>query len=50
MILNLCEKSKLVDEALWVLRKMPEFNLRPEMIIDNVVIGLFYVKWLWLIN
>ncbi|KAJ4704944.1 Pentatricopeptide repeat [Melia azedarach] len=44
MILNLCEKAKLANEALWVLRKMPEFNLRPDTIMYNIVIRLFCVR------
>lgn len=44
VILNLCEKAKLANEAMWVLRKMPEFDLRPDTIIYNSVIRLFCEK------
>ncbi|KAL5750870.1 hypothetical protein ACOSP7_025473 [Xanthoceras sorbifolium] len=44
VILNLCEKAGLADEALWVLRRMPEFSLRADSVMYNVVIRLFCEK------
>lgn len=44
VIFNLCEKARLANEAMWVLRKMPEFDLRPDTIIYNNVIRLFCEK------
>ncbi|XP_010534578.1 PREDICTED: pentatricopeptide repeat-containing protein At5g47360 [Tarenaya hassleriana] len=38
VILNLCHQARLPDEALWVLRKMPEFNLRADTVSYNLVI------------
>ncbi|MFQ6632863.1 hypothetical protein Gotur_010087 [Gossypium turneri] len=44
VILNLCKEARIADEALLVLRKVPEFNLRPDITIYNVVIRLFCEK------
>ncbi|XP_056160518.1 pentatricopeptide repeat-containing protein At5g47360 isoform X2 [Syzygium oleosum] len=44
VVLNLCKEAKLADEALWVLRKMPEFNLRADTAAYNIVIRLFCQK------
>lgn len=44
VLLNLCKEAKLADEALWVLRKMPEFNCRGDTTLYNVVIRLFCEK------
>ncbi|KAL7167187.1 hypothetical protein ACSBR2_037792 [Camellia fascicularis] len=44
IVLNLCRKANLADEGLWVLRKMKEFNCRPDTTAYNVVIGLFCDK------
>ncbi|PON43142.1 Pentatricopeptide repeat [Parasponia andersonii] len=44
VILNLYKEAKLADEALWVLRKMPEFGLRADTTMYNVVIRLFCIK------
>ncbi|XP_044489042.1 pentatricopeptide repeat-containing protein At5g47360 [Mangifera indica] len=44
VLLKLCEKAGLANEALFVLRKMPEFNLRADTIIYNTVIRLFCGK------
>ncbi|KAM1385769.1 hypothetical protein ACFX2I_032037 [Malus domestica] len=41
VVFNLCKEAKLADEALRVLRKMPEFGLRPDTTVYNVVIRLF---------
>ncbi|KAL5570015.1 hypothetical protein UlMin_026590 [Ulmus minor] len=44
VILNLCKEAKLADEALLALRKMPEFSLRADTTMYNLVIRLFCVK------
>ncbi|KAJ4977865.1 hypothetical protein NE237_008645 [Protea cynaroides] len=44
VILNLCREAKLAEEALGVLRKMGEFNCRPDTSSYNVVIRLFNEK------
>ncbi|KAE8722217.1 Pentatricopeptide repeat-containing protein [Hibiscus syriacus] len=44
VILNLCKEAMIADEALLVLRKMPEFNLRPDTTVYNLVIRLFCEK------
>ncbi|XP_059657608.1 pentatricopeptide repeat-containing protein At5g47360 [Cornus florida] len=44
VLLNLCKEAKLADEGLWVLRKMKEFNCRPDTTAYNVVIRLFCEK------
>ncbi|XP_042504750.1 pentatricopeptide repeat-containing protein At5g47360 [Macadamia integrifolia] len=44
VILNLCKEAKLAEEALGVLRKMGEFNCRPDTSSYNVVIRLFSEK------
>ncbi|KAA8547792.1 hypothetical protein F0562_004221 [Nyssa sinensis] len=41
VVLNLCREAKLADEGLWVLRKMKEFNCRPDTTMYNVVIRLY---------
>ncbi|KAH7835586.1 hypothetical protein Vadar_027622 [Vaccinium darrowii] len=41
VVLNLCRKANLANEGLWVLRKMKEFNCRPDIPAYNAVIGLF---------
>lgn len=44
VVLNLCKQARIADEALWVLRKMPEFNLLADSTVYNVVIRLFIEK------
>ncbi|KAK9101832.1 hypothetical protein Sjap_019086 [Stephania japonica] len=44
VILNLCREAKLADEALVVLRRMGEFNCRPDTTSFNLVIRLFCDK------
>ncbi|XP_022718690.1 pentatricopeptide repeat-containing protein At5g47360-like isoform X1 [Durio zibethinus] len=44
VVLNLCREARIADEALSVLRKMPEFNLRADTTAYNVVIRLFCEK------
>ncbi|XP_062099408.1 pentatricopeptide repeat-containing protein At5g47360 [Humulus lupulus] len=44
VVLNLYKQAKLADEALLVLRKMPEFGLRADTTMYNLVIRLFCVK------
>ncbi|KAK6262855.1 hypothetical protein QUC31_008671 [Theobroma cacao] len=44
VVLNLCREARITDEALLVLRKMPEFNLRPDTTTYNVVIRLICEK------
>ncbi|XP_031262866.1 pentatricopeptide repeat-containing protein At5g47360-like isoform X1 [Pistacia vera] len=44
VLLNLCKKARLANEALWVLRKLPEFNLRADTVMYNMVIRLFCEK------
>lgn len=44
VILNLCREAKLADEALCVLRKMTEFNMRADTVAYNTVIRLFCEK------
>lgn len=44
VVLNLCKEAKLADEALWVLRKMPEFELCADTTMYNSVIRLFCSK------
>ncbi|KAF8405445.1 hypothetical protein HHK36_010351 [Tetracentron sinense] len=44
VILNLCREAKLAEEALGVLRKMAEFDCRPDTTSYNVVIRLFSEK------
>ncbi|KAL5726155.1 hypothetical protein ACHQM5_009223 [Ranunculus cassubicifolius] len=41
VILNLCREGKMAEEGLKVLRKMGEFDCRPDTTVFNVVIGLF---------
>jgi pentatricopeptide repeat protein len=38
VVLRLCKAGGLADEALMVLKKMPEFNIRPDTTAYNVVI------------
>ncbi|KAL6578253.1 hypothetical protein OROMI_010581 [Orobanche minor] len=40
VVLNLCKAAKDANLALWVLRKMKEFNCRPDTVSYNVVIRL----------
>ncbi|KAH9607118.1 hypothetical protein KSS87_005047 [Heliosperma pusillum] len=44
VVLNLCKEGRVCDEALWVLRKMEEFNCRPDSTVYNLVIRLFCEK------
>ncbi|KAI5335669.1 PREDICTED: pentatricopeptide repeat-containing [Prunus dulcis] len=44
VVFNLCKEAKLADEALRVLRKIPDFGLRPDTTVYNVVIRLFCDK------
>ncbi|PKI41533.1 hypothetical protein CRG98_038044 [Punica granatum] len=44
VVLNLCKEAKLADEAVWVLRKMGDFNLGADTVSYNVVIRLFCQK------
>ncbi|GKC14019.1 pentatricopeptide repeat-containing protein [Tanacetum coccineum] len=44
VVLGLCKEGKLVDEGLWVLRKMGEFGCRPDTIAYNSVIRMFCEK------
>ncbi|XP_062029954.1 pentatricopeptide repeat-containing protein At5g47360 [Rosa rugosa] len=44
VVFNMCKEAKLADEALRVLRKMPEFGLRGDNVVYNVVIRLFCDK------
>ncbi|XVF10881.1 hypothetical protein REPUB_Repub07fG0221500 [Reevesia pubescens] len=44
VVLNLCKEARIADEALLILRKMPEFNLRADTTVYNVVIRLFSEK------
>ncbi|XP_058101184.1 pentatricopeptide repeat-containing protein At5g47360 [Magnolia sinica] len=44
IILNLCREAKLADQALGVLKRMGEFNCRPDTASYNVVIRLFVEK------
>ncbi|XAR59648.1 hypothetical protein NMG60_11015562 [Bertholletia excelsa] len=44
IVLNLCQKANLAEEGLWVLRKMNDFNCRPDTTAYNVVIRLFSNK------
>ncbi|KAH0924128.1 hypothetical protein HID58_024146, partial [Brassica napus] len=44
IVLSLCSQAKLADEALWVLRKFPEFELCADTVAYNVVIRLFADK------
>ncbi|PWA45566.1 tetratricopeptide repeat (TPR)-like superfamily protein [Artemisia annua] len=44
VVLGLCREGKLVDEGLWVLRKMGEFGCRPDTIAYNSVIRMFCEK------
>ncbi|KAK1422312.1 hypothetical protein QVD17_25337 [Tagetes erecta] len=40
IVLNLCKEGGLVDEGMWVLKKMNEFGCRPDTVAYNVVIRL----------
>ncbi|CAH8277958.1 unnamed protein product [Arabidopsis lyrata] len=44
IVLTLCNQAKLADEALWVLRKFPEFDLCADTVAYNLVIRLFADK------
>ncbi|KAK8978020.1 hypothetical protein V6N11_062820 [Hibiscus sabdariffa] len=44
VVLNLCKEARIANEALLVLKKMPEFNLRPDTTAYNLVIRLFCDK------
>lgn len=44
IVLSLCNQAKLADEALWVLRKFPEFDLCADTVSYNLVIRLFADK------
>ncbi|CAA7058863.1 unnamed protein product [Microthlaspi erraticum] len=44
IVLSLCNQAKLADEAFWVLRKLPEFDLRADTVSYNLVIRLFAEK------
>ncbi|XP_010248190.1 PREDICTED: pentatricopeptide repeat-containing protein At5g47360 [Nelumbo nucifera] len=44
VILNLCREANIAEEALRVLRKMGEFNCRPDTACYNIVIRLFCEK------
>ncbi|GMJ11003.1 hypothetical protein like AT5G47360 [Hibiscus trionum] len=44
VVLNLCKEARIANEALLVMRKMPEFNLRPDTTAYNMVIRLFCEK------
>lgn len=44
VVLNLCREAKLASEALSLVRKMDEFNVRPDTVVYNVVIRLFSEK------
>ncbi|TYJ47132.1 hypothetical protein E1A91_A02G166600v1 [Gossypium mustelinum] len=44
VVLNLCKEANIADEALLLLRTMPEFNLRPDITAYNVVIRLLCEK------
>ncbi|GAV68204.1 PPR domain-containing protein/PPR_2 domain-containing protein [Cephalotus follicularis] len=44
VVLSLCRQARIANEALWVLRKMSEFNLRADTTVYNVVIRLFSEK------
>ncbi|XVE65136.1 hypothetical protein DITRI_Ditri07aG0157000 [Diplodiscus trichospermus] len=39
VVLNLCREARIANEAMLVLRKMPEFNIRADTTAYNVVIG-----------
>ncbi|KAI3713436.1 hypothetical protein L1987_72013 [Smallanthus sonchifolius] len=41
IVLNLCKEARLADEALWVLKKMIDFNCRPDTSAYNAVIRLY---------
>ena len=44
VVFNLCREARIAHEALLVLRKMPEFNIRADTTVYNVVIRLFCEK------
>ncbi|KAG8659489.1 pentatricopeptide repeat-containing protein At5g47360 [Manihot esculenta] len=44
VVLNLCKEGRLADEALVLLRKMPEFDIRADTNAYNIVIKLFCDK------
>ncbi|KAI3766865.1 hypothetical protein L2E82_16940 [Cichorium intybus] len=44
VVLNLCKEAKLADEGLWVLKKMKDFKIKPDIPAYNIVIRLFCEK------
>ncbi|GLT91102.1 hypothetical protein SLE2022_090090 [Rubroshorea leprosula] len=44
VVLNLCKEANFANEAMWVLRKIPEFNIRADTTAYNMVIRLFCEK------
>lgn len=44
VVLHLLREAKLADEALWILKKMAEFNIRADTVAYNSVIRLFCEK------
>lgn len=44
VVLNLCKEAKRANEALWVLRKMDDFNVGADTADYNIVITLFAEK------
>ncbi|CAK7356328.1 unnamed protein product [Dovyalis caffra] len=44
VVLRLCKAGGLANEALMVLKKMPEFNIRPDTVAYNLVIRLLCEK------
>lgn len=44
VVLNLCKEAKLANEGLWVLKKMKDFNCKPDTTAYNLVIRLFCEK------
>ncbi|KAG9147028.1 hypothetical protein Leryth_005272 [Lithospermum erythrorhizon] len=47
VVLNLCKEAKDADLAMWVLRKMKEFDCRPDTVVYSVVIRLLCEKDEW---
>ncbi|KAL4584361.1 hypothetical protein LXL04_008961 [Taraxacum kok-saghyz] len=44
VVLNLCKEAKLPNEGLWVLKKMQDFNCKPDTTAYNLVIRVFCEK------
>ncbi|XP_023746744.1 pentatricopeptide repeat-containing protein At5g47360 [Lactuca sativa] len=44
VVLNLCKEARLANEGLWVLKKMEDFNCKPDTTAYNLVIRLFCEK------